>query len=138
MPLVENSDGTLWIDINEMSEVDAVRTELQQLGVRVTALVRDPDAGVIVKEVEWSDAYPRIVPRNGPKPGIVVNPGEIPDDRTLVLEACMLSGPGRDPETVIVLRLIEGPVPGGVSEVIGRPWPPPTPGLRRPKPPPGV
>ena len=41
MPLVENSDGTLWIDINEMTEVDEVQTKLVALGVRVAAVIPD-------------------------------------------------------------------------------------------------
>src|ERR1700746_1214644 len=31
MPLVENSDGTVWIDINDMSEVDEVQAKLVAL-----------------------------------------------------------------------------------------------------------
>jgi hypothetical protein len=32
MPLVENSDRTLWISINDMSEVDEVQAKLVALG----------------------------------------------------------------------------------------------------------
>jgi hypothetical protein len=64
-----------------------------------------------VKEVQWSEVYPKIVPRNGPEPGIVVDPTQIPDGHALVLAVQPLIGPDRDPETVIVLYLIEGPPP---------------------------
>jgi hypothetical protein len=55
MPVVENPDGTLWIDVDEISEVDAVRRRLGELGVPVTALVPDPDCAVSVEEVEWGE-----------------------------------------------------------------------------------
>ena len=85
MPLVENSDGTLWIDINEMTEVDEVQTKLVALGVRVAAVIPDVGCDVAVKEVEWADVYPKMVPRNGPEPRIVVDPTQIPDGHALVL-----------------------------------------------------
>ncbi len=53
MPIVENRDGTLWIDIQEISEVDAVRARLMELGLPVTALVPDPACNVTVEDVEW-------------------------------------------------------------------------------------
>jgi hypothetical protein len=85
MPIVDNPDGTLWIDIDALSEVDAVRTRLTELGARVTALVPDPTCGVTVEEIEWVKLYPKIVARNGPEPGIIVEPAEIPDGHTLLL-----------------------------------------------------
>ena len=136
MPITENSDGTLWINIKEMSDVEAVQTKLLDLGVPVAALIPDPTCGVIVREVMWSDAYPEIVRRNGPEPGIIIDPNRIPDGHTLLLNAGMMTGPDRDPETVVILYLIEGEPPDRVARVIGRPPPPPPLGLRRPKPPP--
>src|SRR5579863_7296155 len=97
MPLVENSDGTLWIDINDMSEVDEVQAKLVALGVRVAAVIPDAGCDVAVKEVQWTEAYPKIVPRNGPEPGIVVDPTQIPDGHALVLGVQPLVGPDRDP-----------------------------------------
>ena len=85
MPIAENSDGTLWIDINEMTEVDEVQAKLVALGVRVAAVIPDPGCEVAVNEVQWSDVYPKIVPRNGPEPGIVVDPTQIPDRHALLL-----------------------------------------------------
>jgi hypothetical protein len=136
MPIAENSDGTLWIDIKEPYEVDEVQAKLVALGVRVAAVIPDPACDVAVKDVAWSDAYPMIVPRNGPEPGIIVDPTQIPDDHALVLAVRPLVGPDRDPDTVIVLHLIEGPPPSRVGRIIGRPLPPPPTGLRRAKPPP--
>jgi hypothetical protein len=138
MPLAENSDGMLWIDINDMSEVDEVQAKLVALGVRAAAVIPDAGCDVAVKEVQWTDAYPKIVPRNGPEPGIVVDPTQIPDGHALVLAVQPLIGPDRDPETVMVLYLIEGPPPDRLGRVIGRPAPPPPPGLHRPKPPPAT
>jgi hypothetical protein len=138
MPIAENSDGTLWIDINEPHEVDEVQAKLVALGVRVAAVIPDPGCDVAVKEVAWSDAYPMIVPRNGPEPGIVVDPTQIPDDHALVLAVQPLVRPDRDPDTVTVLHLIEGPPPSRVGRIIGRPLPPPPTGLRRAKPPPAT
>jgi hypothetical protein len=138
MPIAENSDGTLWIDINEMAEVEEVQSKLVALGVPVAAVLPDPTCEVIVKEVQWSDTYPQIVPRNGPEPGIVVDPTQIPDGHALLLAVQTMTGPDCDPETVIVLHLIEGSPPSRVARVIGRPLPPPLPGLRRPKPPPAM
>ena len=51
MPIAENSDGTLWIDINEMTEVDEVQAKLVALGVRVAAVIPDPGCDVAVNEV---------------------------------------------------------------------------------------
>jgi hypothetical protein len=136
MPITENSDGTLWIDVDEMSEVEDVQTKLVELGVPVTALVPDPTCDVIVKEVMWSDAYPEIVRRNGPEPGIIVDPSRVPDGHTLLLETGIMTGSGREPETVVVLHLIEGAPPDRVARVIGHAAPPPPPGFRRPTPPP--
>ena len=136
MPIAENSDGTLWIDINEMTEVDEVQAKLVALGVRVAAVIPDPGCDVAVNEVQWSDVYPKIVPRNGPEPGIVVDPTQIPDGHALVLTVQPLIGPDRDPETVTVLHLIAGAPPSRIGRIIGRPAPPPPPGFRRPNPPP--
>ena len=97
MPITENSDRTLWIDIDELSDVEAVHAKLVALGVPVTALILDPTCDVIVNEMMWSDAYPEIVPRNGPEPGIIVDPSRIPAGHTLLLEARMMTGPDRDP-----------------------------------------
>jgi hypothetical protein len=138
MPLVENIDGTLWIDINEMTEVDEVQAKLLALGVRVAAVIPDPRHDVAFKEVQWADVYPKIVPRNGPEPGIVVDPTEIPDGHALVLAVQPLIGPDRDPETVMVLHLIEGLPPSRVGRIVGRPPPPVPPGFHLPKPPPAM
>ena len=137
MPHMENSDGTLWINIKEMNEVDEVQAKLVALGVRVAAVIHTA-CDVAVKEVQWGDVYPKIVPRNGPEPGIVVDPTQIPDGHALVLAVQPLIGPDRDPETVIVLYLIEGPPPSRVGRIVGRPLPPIPPGLHRPKPPPAM
>jgi hypothetical protein len=119
-----------------MSDVEVVQTKLAELGAPVTVLIPDPTCDVIVKEVMWSDAYPEIVPRNGPEPGIIVDPSRVPDGHTLLLKTGMMTGPDRDPETVVVLHLIEGAPPDRVARVIGHPAPPPPPGLRRATPPP--
>lgn len=121
MPLVQNPDGSLWIDINDVREVDAIRDRLNQLGVRVTALVPDPTCGVILDEVEWSDLYPKIVPRNGPDPGVIVQPAEIPEGHTLVLATQRMMGVPRDHQVVTVLRLIRGPAPSGFGRPRVRP-----------------
>ena len=118
MPLMENSDGTLWIEINEMNEVDEVQAKLVALGVRVAAVIPDAGCDVAVKEVRWGDVYPKIVPRNGPEPGIVVDPTQIPDGHALVLAVQPLIGPDRDPKTVTVLYLIEGPPPSRVGRIV--------------------
>ncbi len=111
MPIVENRDGTLWIDIQEISEVDAVRARLMELGLPVTALVPDPACNVTVEDVEWVEQYPKIVPRNGPEPGIIVRPGEIPEGHTLLLGAHRMTGGPRAHDTVLVLSLICGAPP---------------------------
>ncbi len=46
MPVVENIDGTLWIDIYEMTDVDDVQAKLLSLGVRVAAVIPDPGCDV--------------------------------------------------------------------------------------------
>jgi hypothetical protein len=137
MPIVENPDGTLWIDINKMSEVDAVRTRLTELDKRVTALIPDPSFGITVEEVDWVDLYPKIVPRNGPEPGIIVEPAEIPNGHTLLLAAHTLRGVPRGREVVLVLSLIRGSPPQCVGKVIGpqRPMPPSDSRLRPARPP---
>jgi hypothetical protein len=138
MPLLENSDGTLWIDINEMTEVDEVQAKLIALEVRVAAVIPDDGCETAVTEVPWADVYPKIVPRNGPEPGIVVDPMQIPAGHSLVLAVQPLIGPDRDPETVIVLHLIEGSPPSRVGRIVGPPLPPIPPRLHRPKPPPAM
>jgi hypothetical protein len=138
MPLVENDDGTLWIDINEMTEVDEVQAKLVALGVRVAAVIPDDECEVTVNEVQWADVYPKIVPRNGPEPGIIVDPSQIPDGHALLLAVLPLIAPDRDPETVIVLHLIGGPPPSHVGRIVGLPLPPIPPGFHRPKPPPAI
>ena len=151
---MENSDSTLWIDINGMNEVDEGQAKLVALGVRVAAVIPDAGCDVAVKEVQWGDVYPKIVPRDGPEPGIVVDPTQVPDGHALVLAVQPLIGPDRDPETprprdpetprprdpetMIVLYLIEGPPPSRVLRIVGRPLPPIPPGLHRPKPPPAM
>lgn len=132
---MENSDGMLWIEINEMNEVDEVQAKLVALGVRVGAVIPDAGCDVAVQEVRWGDVYPKIVPRNGPEPGVVVDPTQIPDVRALVLAVQPLIGPDRDPKTVTVLYLIEGPPPSRVGRIVGCPLPPIPPGLHRAKPP---
>ncbi len=116
MPVVENPDGTLLIDIEHMSEVDGVRSRLGELGVPVTALVPDPDCEAGIEEVEWGELYPKIVTRNGPEPGIIVDPAQIPGGHVLLLETQPMPEPPRPRprqwrEVVQVLRLIRGPAP---------------------------
>jgi hypothetical protein len=113
VPIVENPDATLWIDIDDISEVDAVQKRLSELGVPVAARAPDPGCDVALNEVEWSELYPRIVPRNGPEPGIIVAPAEIPEGHTLLLVNQLMPGPrpGHEPKVVRMLSLIRGPAP---------------------------
>jgi hypothetical protein len=67
MPLVENAAGRLWIDVEDSSEVGAIRSRLRELLLRVTIRVPDLACGVSVQEANWVDSYLRIVPRNGPQ-----------------------------------------------------------------------
>ena len=128
MPVIANPDGTLWIDVEQISEVDAVSRRLTKLGVPVAARVPDPDCDIAVEEVEWGDLYPRIVTRNGPEPGVIVDPAQIPEGHTLLLENQLMPGPrrGHAPQVVKALRLIRGPAP----ERYGSPrmWPARPPG----------
>jgi hypothetical protein len=126
MPMVESPDGTLWIDIQDISEVDLIRRRLRELGVSVTALVPDPTCGVTVEEVEWVDLYPKIVPRNGPEPGIIVQPADIPPGHTLLLGTHTVAGASHPRTVVIVLSLIRGPAPPCYDNVITRARPVPT------------
>lgn len=132
MPVVENPDGTLWLDVNDLSEVDAVRARLTELGVPVTALESDTTCRSAVEEVGWSELYPKIVPRNGPEPGIIVQPAAIPQGHTLLLGVHAITWSRNDRQVVKVLRLIRGPAPRCYGEVIGPPRPPTDP----PRPPP--
>lgn len=136
MPIVEYPDGTLWIDVDELSEVDPVRTRLMGLGARVTAFVPDPTCGVTVEEVDWVEPYPKIVPRNGPEPGIIVAPAEIPDGHTLLLTVHDMAGilPGR--EVTTVLSLIRGPSPACLGKIVSRRQPHPRDPRLRPAMPP--
>ena len=69
MPVVENPDGTLWLDVNDLSEVDAVRARLTELGVPVTALESDTTCRSAVEEVGWSELYPKLCPGTARSPG---------------------------------------------------------------------
>ena len=136
MPIIENPDGTLWIDIDEIPEVDGVRTRLTELGAPVTALVPDSTCGVAVEEVDWADLYPKIVPRNGPEPGIIVEPAEIPEDHTLLLTVHDMTAVLRGRDVTTVLSLIGGPVPPCVGKIVSRRQPRPRdPRLRPARPP---
>ena len=44
-------DGTLWLDVGDLFEVDAVRARLSELGVRATVLVADSTCATVVDEV---------------------------------------------------------------------------------------
>jgi len=57
----------------------------------VTVLVPNPDSDATLEEVEWPDLYPKIVPRNGPAPGIIVQPAAIPEGHILLLAAQSLA-----------------------------------------------
>ncbi|HTP29892.1 MAG TPA: hypothetical protein VMK12_30065 [Anaeromyxobacteraceae bacterium] len=126
MPVVENPDGTLWLDVEDVSEAEAVRLGLTSLGVRVTALVPDTTCGTTVEEVSWTELYPRIVPRNGPKPGITVEPAAIPEGHTLLVGVHTIDGLRNGREIVIVLSLIRGLAPPCYSKVISPPLPAPS------------
>jgi hypothetical protein len=125
MPVVENPDGTLWIDVDDLFEVDGVGERLTQLGVRAIALVPDATCDLAVEEVHWGDLYPRIGPRNGPEPGIIVQPAAIPEGHTLLLGVNTISGLRNGREVVIVLSLIRGRAPPCYRKVISPPMPPP-------------
>jgi hypothetical protein len=120
MPIVENADNTLWIDVENSSEVGAIRARLQELAVPVTILVPDPACGVTVREAHWVDSYPRIVPRNGPEPGITVDPAEIPQAHTLLITVHTMPDATVHRKVVMVLNLIEGSRPPGVAKIITR------------------
>ena len=136
MPIVENPDGALWIDIDDITEADALRSRLTALGVRVTVLVPDPTCNITVEEADWSELYPRIVSRNGPDPGIIVQPAEIPEDHTLLLALHTIVGISHGPRVVMVMSLIRGPVPPCFATIITRPLPPPSDSRLRPARPP--
>ena len=129
MPVVENPDGTLWLDVGDLFEVDAVRARLSELGVRATVLVADSTCATVVDEVRSSELYPKIVLRNGPEPGIVVQPAAIPEAHTLLLgvHPVPLRRTGR--QVVILPRLIRGLAPHCYRGVIGPPVPPTDPPL---------
>jgi hypothetical protein len=136
MPIVENRDGTLWIDVHELSEIDAVRTRLTELGARVTALVPDPTCGVTVEEVDWVELYPKIVPRNGPEPGIIVDPAEIPEGHTPLLTVHDMAGVLPGCAVTMVLSLVRGAAPPCVGKIVSRRHPRPRdPRLRPARPP---
>jgi hypothetical protein len=137
MPVVENSDGTLWIDVDDLSEVDEVCAQLTQLGARATALVPDTACEVVVEEVSWSDLYPRIVTRNGPEPGIIVQPGTIPEGHTLLLGVHTSPRVPDRRNVAIVLSLIRGPAPSCYGKIITPPTPTPSDSRLRPARPPG-
>jgi hypothetical protein len=120
MPTAENPDGTLWIDIRHSVEVDSIRRWLSGLGVPVTALVADPACEVPVEEVAWGDLYPKMVPRNGPEPGVIVQPAEIPPHHTLLLAVNRMDGAPNDRELVVMLRLVRGPAPPCYGRVVTR------------------
>jgi len=130
MPMVENPDGTLRIDIHSTSEVDAIRRRLTDLGVSVTALAPDPACKVTAEDVAWADVYPKIVLRNGPEPGLIVQPAAIPPGHTLLLAANRMAGAPRGREVVIVLSMIRGPAPLCYGKVITRARAPGDPRLR--------
>ena len=136
MPVAENPDSTLCLDVDDLSEVDAVRERLTELGVPATALVPDTTCGIEVEEVRWSELYPKIVPRNGPEPGIIVQPSAIPERHTLLLGVHPNTGLRNPREVVIVLSLIRGPAPRCYAKVISSSLPPPSdPRLRPARPP---
>ena len=108
MPLMENSDGMLWIEINEMNEVDEVQAKLVALGVRVGRRSRMPGATWPSRRSGGATSIRRSFLAMAPEPGVVVDPTQIPDVRALVLAVQPLIGPDRDPKTVTVLYLIEG------------------------------
>lgn len=124
MPVVDSPDGTLWIDVDDLSEVDAVRTRLRELGVQVTALVPDAACETVVEEVSWSELYPKIVPRNGPEPGIIVQPAAIPEGHTLLIGVHSINRGRSARSVVMVLSLIRGPAPRCYREVVRPPLPP--------------
>jgi hypothetical protein len=66
MPVVENPDGILLIEIRDIAEAGCVQGRPGELHVPVTVLVADPTYEVPVEEVAWIDLYPKIVLRNGP------------------------------------------------------------------------
>jgi hypothetical protein len=136
MPIVENPDGTLWIDIEEISEVDAVCARLVELGVTLTAFVTDPACNVTVEEVEWVELYPKIVPGNGPEPGMIVQPAEIPEEHTLLPTwGHTMTGAPRDHEPVLVLSLIRSAPPPCYGIISRQGRPPSDPRLRPARPP---
>jgi hypothetical protein len=47
--------------------------------------------------MQRADVYPKIVPRNGPEPGIVVDPTQIPNGHALVLAVQPLVAPAVTP-----------------------------------------
>jgi hypothetical protein len=118
VPLVENPDGTLWIGIDKLSEVEAVDARLATLGVPVAALIPDRDCDVPVQEVDWRDLYPKIVPRYGDEPaGNLIQPSEIPAGHTLLL--AVYERPGApDRQVVTIMSLVRGPVPKRVGPIV--------------------
>lgn len=117
VPLVENPDGTLWIGIDKIADVDVVRTRLATLGVPIAAVIPAADCDAPVHEVDWSDLYPNIVPRNGPEPGIVVKLSEIPAGYTLLL--AVYERPGASyRQLVTIMSLVRGLVPKRVGPIV--------------------
>jgi hypothetical protein len=114
-----------------------MRTRLAALDKRVTLLVPDPGCGVAVEEIECGDRYPKIVPRNGPEPGIIVQPAEIPDGHTLLLGAHAMDRAPDGHKAVLVLSLIVGQAPPCFGKIKRRGPPPNDPQLRLASPPRG-
>lgn len=69
MPVVENPNGTLWLDVDELSEVDGMRSRLTKLGVRVTALVLTLPAGLPSRRLTGASCIRGLCPETARSPG---------------------------------------------------------------------
>jgi hypothetical protein len=120
MPLLENPDGTIRINIDQTADVEALNADLAKLGLRVAVRIPDPASKASVQEVDWRDVYPKIVPRrqDDEPVGKLIRPSAIPDGHTLLL-AVNERPEASYSQLVTVMSLIRGPVPKCVGTVVG-------------------
>jgi hypothetical protein len=126
--VTKNSDGTVMITLREILGVSGINQELADLGVRAKAYQMDPTCGSVATEVDWTQLFPDIVPKNGPSlsgepASVTIAPAAIPPDTTLILAAREATASG-DTGIIVRLMLVDGPPPPCVGMVMRDPSPP--------------
>lgn len=109
--VTQNTDGTITVDINELTGVSGANAQLASLGVRAEAIVIDPSCTSDARSIPYPDLHGAILGPSDLTVGVTIHPAAIPAGDTLLLGAKQ----GASGQVAVRVMLVKDPAPSCVG-----------------------